>query len=556
MAMEDLKLATFVDSEPMASVYGELRKLMGELGVDVGVWATDGSESEPWRPRCRFTEMCEQSGGEIKRACSELAARAISQDRPASSRAQTGHCIIALPIHQRRRLVGAAAGSFPVREMLEEEHLARLCDRLQLDRKAALEQARGSVRHSSDQIEDFLRILDGMQAGIQSRIIARQDLESFSDNLATTYEELSLLYRTSGSMHVTQKPEQFLNKVCEELQDVMDLAASVAIVYAHPPAIEEDLVVISGRIGLLADQTQAFVNSVIAPRLAAEDRPVLDNHFLAASGELSEGPVANFVAVPLISEEHTIGILVGLNKRSGEFDSVDVKLITAIGGHAGVFLTNNNLYADLQDLLMGVLHALTATIDAKDPYTSGHSQRVALISKRLAEECDFDSESIQRIYLAGLLHDIGKIGVPEAILCKAGRLTDEEYEDMKRHPMIGANILGGIRQLDEMIPGILAHHEKVDGSGYPRGLSGDEIPIEGRIICIADSFDAMSSYRRYRDALPLEKVIGELSDCAGEQFDAQLVERFLSIDLERFMGEIHQPAKTVFPFRIAAENRR
>jgi len=550
MSMYKFDIGTSRPSGSMAAVYAELKAFMSDLGVEIGVWTPDGGEVEPWQPRCGFTSMLEQAGGGIKRACKELAEQVLADDKAAAGRAETGHCIIAVPIHRRRRLVGAAAGSFPVREMLDEEHLARLCDQLELDRQVLTEQARQTVRHSADQVGDFLKIFAEVLEGIQNRAVARQELQSFSDNLATTYEELSLLYRTSGSMHVTQRPEQFLKKVCEELQDVMNIAAAVAIVYAHPPAVEEDVLVVSGRIGLLPDQIQALVASEIAPVLASEGHPMLDNRFRAANSKASEGPVTSLVAVPLISDEETLGILVGFNKLVGDFNSVDMKLITAIGGHIGVFLTNNKLYADLQDLLMGVLHALTATIDAKDPYTSGHSQRVALISRRLAEQCGFEPKKVEQIYLAGLLHDIGKIGIPETILCKAGNLTDEEYEDMKRHPMLGANILGGIRQLDEVIPGILTHHERPDGRGYPRGLSGDDIPIEGRIICIADCFDAMSSYRTYRDALPLEKAIDELRACAGTQFDVELVEKFLSIDLEKFMEEIHQPARTVFPFRV------
>ena len=542
--------------EAMTGLCAELKEFMREIGVEVGVWTPDGREAEPWRSQCGFTSMLEQAGGEISRACRKLAEQVMADGQAATARAETGHCIVGVPILRRRRLVGAAVGSFPVKEMLDEEHLARLCDRLGIDRQILTEQAEGAVRHSSEQAGDFLRILAQALEGIQNRFVARQELQSFSNNLATTYEELSLLYRTSGSMHVTQRPEQFLKKVCEELLEVMNISACVAVVYAHPPAIEEDLLVVSGQLGLLADQIETFVASRVAPRLADEARPIVDNAFRAAHSKASDGPVTNLVAVPLIGDEETLGILVGLNKLAGDFDSVDMKLITAIGGHIGVFLTNNKLYADLQDLLMGVLHALTATIDAKDPYTSGHSQRVALISRRLAEECGFDVEKVEQIYLAGLLHDIGKIGVPEATLCKKGRLTDQEYEDMKRHPMLGANILGGIRQLDEMIGGILSHHERPDGAGYPQGLVGDDIPIEGRIICIADCFDAMSSYRTYRDALPVEKVMDELRASAGKQFDAELVETFLSIDLKEFMDEIHQPAETVFPFRTATEEKR
>jgi putative two-component system response regulator len=219
-----------------------------------------------------------------------------------------------------------------------------------------------------------------------------------------------------------------------------------------------------------------------------------------------------------------------------------------------VFLTNNMLYADLQDLLMGVLHALTATIDAKDPYTCGHSNRVAIISKRLAESMGLPAQRVQQIYLAGLMHDIGKIGVPESVLCNPGRLTPQEYEAVKKHPALGAKILGGIRQLDDVIAGILYHHERLDGRGYPQGLYGDEVPLDARIIGLADCFDAMSSDRTYRKALPLEAVVNEVRKCAGTQFAPEVVAHLLDWDLENLLKELCQPAKTVFPIQIAQED--
>ena len=165
--------------------------------------------------------------------------------------------------------------------------------------------------------------------------------------------------------------------------------------------------------------------------------------------------------------------------------------------------------------------------------------RVAAISRRLAEDCGFDEQRVDHIYLAGLLHDIGKIGVPEAILRKEGRLTDEEYESMKRHPLIGAKILKRIHDFEPIISGVLSHHERPDGKGYPRGLDGKNIPVEGRIVGLADSFDAMTSHRTYRKALSLEKAITELKAYSGVQFDSLLTEMLLSWDLDAYMEELH-----------------
>jgi HD-GYP domain-containing protein (c-di-GMP phosphodiesterase class II) len=242
--------------------------------------------------------------------------------------------------------------------------------------------------------------------------------------------------------------------------------------------------------------------------------------------------------VPLISDRKPIGVLIGFNKCSGDFDSIDLKLISSIGSQTAIFLEYSRLYADMEDLLMGVLHAMTASIDAKDPYTCGHSQRVALISKRLAEACDLSADRVQRIYLAGLLHDVGKIGVPESLLRKPGKLTPEEYDMVKNHPVIGAKILGGIRQLEDVLVGIIAHHERLDGKGYPNGLKGEAVPLEGRILGLADCFDAMTSDRTYRKRLSLEETAEEIRRNVGTQLDAVLVEKLLSMDLKVFMDEL------------------
>ena len=289
------------------------------------------------------------------------------------------------------------------------------------------------------------------------------------------------------------------------------------------------------------------------PELAREPRPIVDNQFRCRSQpELGKG-IRNVICVPVAGDQQ-LGMLLTLNKNAGDFSSTDIKLVNSIANQSAVFMANNILYADLQDLLMGVLHALTATIDAKDPYTCGHSNRVAIISKRLAEKCGLAPARVQQIYLAGLLHDIGKIGVPESTLCKPGRLTEEEYDQVKRHPGIGAKILGGIRQLDDVISGILCHHERLDGGGYPQGLTAKDLPLDARIIGLADCFDAMTSDRIYRKALPLEVVIKEISDHAGTQFDPEVAGRLLAMDLEAFLEELREPAETVFPVGLAQED--
>jgi HD-GYP domain-containing protein (c-di-GMP phosphodiesterase class II) len=196
----------------------------------------------------------------------------------------------------------------------------------------------------------------------------------------------------------------------------------------------------------------------------------------------------------------------------------------------------------MKELFVGSLKALTSSIDAKDQYTRGHSERVAFISRwiaeRYAERYPLDEEYVHKVYLAGLLHDIGKIGISELVLCKNGRLNEEELKQIKSHPRIGATILSEIKQMSEVLQGALCHHERADGKGYPEGLVGDEIPLIGKIISLADAFDAMTSRRVYRDAMDIDHAISQIEEGIGTQFDEKAAKVFLDSDIKKLWSII------------------
>jgi len=231
-----------------------------------------------------------------------------------------------------------------------------------------------------------------------------------------------------------------------------------------------------------------------------------------------------------------MGLIVAVNRIDRpDFDSTDVKLFNSVANGCAVFIENGRLFKDLKELFIGSLKALTSSIDAKDPYTRGHSERVAFISRwiaeRLAEEEPLQEEQIHKIYLAGLLHDIGKIGIDESVLRKKGKLTREEINHIRAHPSIGAGILGAIKQMRDIVPGVLSHHEQVDGKGYPSGLTGPQIPLTGKIVGLADSFDAMTSKRTYRGALSVEQTLAEIEEKSGTQFDEKISKVFINSDV-------------------------
>lgn len=176
-----------------------------------------------------------------------------------------------------------------------------------------------------------------------------------------------------------------------------------------------------------------------------------------------------------------------------------------------------------------IIMALSGAVDAKDTYTNGHSTRVALYAKEIAKRAGVSDEEQNKIYIMGLLHDVGKIGVSDSIINKPARLTEEEYEVIKNHPVLGARILKNISEFPELVTGARWHHERYDGKGYPDGLSGTDIPEEARIIAVADAYDAMTSRRSYRDVLPQEKVRREIEEGRGKQFDPGFADIILSM---------------------------
>ncbi|MBP5607653.1 MAG: response regulator [Lachnospiraceae bacterium] len=184
---------------------------------------------------------------------------------------------------------------------------------------------------------------------------------------------------------------------------------------------------------------------------------------------------------------------------------------------------------EVADLSLQVVQAMADAVDAKDTYTNGHASRVARYSKMIAEKYGYNEKKQSDIYMIGLLHDMGKIGVPDEVINKPGRLTDEEFDKIKQHPIVGSKILENIKAMPGLSIGARSHHERYDGKGYPDSLCGDNIPEEARIIAVADAYDAMSSYRSYRDKLPQDKVRSEIEAGKGTQFDPVFADIMLSM---------------------------
>lgn len=233
------------------------------------------------------------------------------------------------------------------------------------------------------------------------------------------------------------------------------------------------------------------------------------------------------IHAPLTSADQYQGSCFVIDDKKRGFSEGEREAIRMLADQVGVALQNARIYREKEDLLLELLFALTKAIDAKSKWTAGHSERVALFAMETGRELHFPDQDIETLKMIAMLHDIGKIATPEAILDKPGKLTDEEYAVIKKHPEEGARIVGGIKSYDKIVPGILYHHEHWDGSGYPAGLKGGDIPLLSRIITIADVYDAITADRPYRRGMGQEEATRFMNDMAGKLFDPELLKIFM-----------------------------
>jgi putative nucleotidyltransferase with HDIG domain len=230
---------------------------------------------------------------------------------------------------------------------------------------------------------------------------------------------------------------------------------------------------------------------------------------------------------PLSNKERTLGAVSIVFEQDEDFiRQQTLKLLYILSSFFSLSLENAYLFEDLKKSYFDTIRAVANSVEARDAYTRGHSNRVAEISKIIAAEMGWGRRDLEMIDWGGVLHDLGKVGISDSILNKPGKLTDEEFAIMKSHPSIGAQIIGGIAFLEPLMPYIAQHHERYDGRGYPAGFKGEEIAIQGRLLAIADTYDAMTSDRPYRKGLAAQIAYDEILKCTGTQFDPVLVRAF------------------------------
>jgi putative nucleotidyltransferase with HDIG domain len=379
-----------------------------------------------------------------------------------------------------------------------------------------------------NEVADLAGNFNAMTASLQER----------TETLTKKVLELATLYEMSRALGSTLDLEVLLDSVLDSAMRIFNVDSGYVMLRDKT----------SGGLELRAwrgiAQTKPddrAVRSSMSEWVVRQGRPLIFNppqddrseeHVDSVTGALAA------LCVPLVSNEGVIGsICVGSRDRAFRFSSDDVRLLSTIANHVTIAIGNIELFLSLQEAYLATVRSLAAAVDAKDPFTRGHSDRVALYAKAIAEKLDLSGEQCTALEMAAYLHDIGKIGIREAILLKPGKLDAEEMGQMRHHPLIGANILRPVAFPWPIAPVVRHHHEHFDGKGYPAGLKGEEIPLLARILTVADAYEAMTSDRPYRRGRTQDEAIEELHRCEDTHFDTRIVVAFISA-----IGEIEDQA--------------
>ncbi len=380
----------------------------------------------------------------------------------------------------------------------------------------------------------------------------------------TKLEFLSQVYKRKDEAGLLQSAQKYLTTL-HKVSEILARAASVealfdsivqailevsggdrAAILMRPPgsdAKDVDMVAVRTRDGKASGAvtlSRTVVNDVIEKGISIfTDDALADDRYVGGESIVRQR-IRSVMCAPMRTTDQILGVLYVDSQMAREFSEAELELLAAVGNQAGIALHRARLMEEVERLFFDVMKAIASLIDAKDGYTHKHSERVSAFGVRLARHLGFDADSRAVVELSGLLHDVGKIGVPDAILNKPGKLTDEEFTQMRLHPVHGARILSNIQsaKVASILPGVKYHHERWDGQGYPDGLKGEEIPLLGRVLGVADFLDALSSDRSYRKGLSLDAALEMVQELEGKAFDPAVVKAAV---------ELHQRGELALP---------
>lgn len=354
------------------------------------------------------------------------------------------------------------------------------------------------------------------------------------------YEYQKVLKQASEALHAEVMPSDIGSVVLGTLASTMQVKSAWLMVYDSNASNYQ----VVTAINMVAHARQALridPDSALVRYLEKSTEPVwtedLEANILRRGidkelrGQFKKSGVT--LICPLQGKSGLVGFMFLGEKKSGDaYNHNDIELIATLGKQAGVSIENSRLFDELQASYLNTVKSLVAALEAKDEYTKGHSERVAGYAHAIALEMKLPEKEARLLYEVSLLHDVGKIGVSEQILNKKGKLSKAEFQHIQSHTIIGEKILSNVGSIKDGLSAVRHHHERLNGDGYPDGLSEVSIPLNARILAVADSYDAMTTKRPYRNAMTKREAIQELKDCSGQQFDTKVVRAFISVIMQ------------------------
>jgi putative nucleotidyltransferase with HDIG domain len=451
-----------------------------------------------------------------------------------------------------------AVATFVTDRVESETEVAAAAKEFGLNTKQAFHWAASQSAWAPESLQEVCSAILDRTTLQESAAQLKRQMADISSHLLMTFEEITLLHRLTEHLSISQSVTDICDMSVNWLGDVIP-AKSVAIWFESFGNMDGQrtlgqvsgdgaMLIAHGDCPLPKEEFAKFIERM-GPHVATE--PVVLNRGATSSPTWYYPDVREIISVPIREGNRMFGWLIALNhtgagditNSEGEFGTVEACLMASVATILGIHCGNIALYHEQSEFFSSVVRALTSAIDAKDPYTCGHSDRVARLAVCLAQELGCDKDDLNTIYLSGLLHDIGKIGIDDNVLRKPGALTPAEFEHIKTHPELGCRILDGVKQLDKVMPVVRHHHEAWNGAGYPAGLKAEETPFLARIVAVADSIDAMSSDRPYRKGMSDEKLDAILRDGSGKQWDPAIIGAAFQVrdDLRRIGKEERHP---------------
>jgi putative nucleotidyltransferase with HDIG domain len=403
----------------------------------------------------------------------------------------------------------------------------------------------GEIQNMNVTLEERLKEIEYLNISLEERIEEIEEanfkitdlaseLESKNTNLEQAVSRLSALYRMGLAINSTMELDKLFELLMHKALETLKARIGYILLLEKEPWTMRVGAVVGvaddfnreQRIPLKPGGVSYWVVENRQPILLQNMNEAQDFSKMSRLGFMRE----SVICAPLIIKGEVIGTITIANRNDGSpFSAEDLELLSTIAAQATIAIKNASLYEEQQITYLNTVQALVSAIEASDPYTRGHSERVTRYSLALARHMNLAPESCKRLEHAAVLHDIGKIGIGMELLHKKGQLSPEDIKQLQKHPGIGAHILEPITFLENVRDIILQHHERPDGGGYPRQLRGEDILIEARLLAVADTYDAMTSDRPYRKALSHEIAIQEIRDHSGTQFDPEVAAAFIDL---------------------------